>query len=315
MPAFSRFLLYFLAVARHGSIRRASDELRIAASAIDRQLLQGEQALGTSLFERLPTGMRLTAAGEILHAHARRWHRDFEDVARQIDDLKGLRRGQVTLVAPEALTRSFLTGIIARLRQTHPGIVLNLRVHDNAEIAGLLDDGEADLALMLDPEGIRSLHVRSAALFPLGFVSPPGHRLARLASTRFSLCADEPTIVPASPLAVAAIFARLEADCAVTARVATTSNNVQLIKSLVAAGTGISLLSSLDVMDEVAHGQLCFTRLAHASVRPLALSLVHDRGRHLSAAARLVADILDHALADLANMHDNPGHVPIAPGL
>ncbi|MBB2203460.1 LysR family transcriptional regulator [Gluconacetobacter takamatsuzukensis] len=313
MPAFSRFLLYFLAVARHGSIRRASEELRIAASAIDRQLLQGEKALGAPLFERLPTGMRLTAAGEILHAHARRWHRDFADVTRQIDDLKGLRRGQLTLAAPEALTHTFLTGIIARLRQTHPGIVVNLRIHDNAEIAGLLDDGSADLALMLDPEGIRSLHVRSAALFPLGFVSPPGHRLARLASARFSACADEPTIVPASPLAVAGIFARLEADCAVAARMVTTSNNVQLIKSLVAAGTGISLLSSLDVMEEVARGLLCFTPLAHASVHPLALSLVHDRGRHLSAAARLVADTLDHALTDLANMGENPTHFPSSP--
>ncbi|MBB2197169.1 MAG: LysR family transcriptional regulator [Gluconacetobacter sp.] len=302
MPAFSRFLLYFLAVARHGSIRRASEELRIAASAIDRQLLQGEKALGAPLFERLPTGMRLTAAGEILHAHARRWHRDFADVARQIDDLKGLRRGQVTLAAPEALTRSFLTGLIARLRQTHPAIVLNLRIHDNAEIAGLLDDGSADLALMLDPTGIRSLHVRNTAPFPLGFVSPPGHGLSHLASVRFSACADEPTIIPAAPLAIAAIFTRLEADCAVTARMATTSNNVQLIKSLVAAGTGISLLSALDVMEEVAHGLLCFTPLAHASVPPLALSLVHDRGRHLSAAARLVADTLDHALTDLTNM-------------
>lgn len=313
MPVFSRFLLYFLAVARHGSIRRASEELRIAASAIDRQLLQGENTLGTALFERLPTGMRLTAAGEILHAHARRWHRDFDDVARQIDDLKGLRRGQVTLVAPEALTRSFLTGLIVRLRQAHPGIVLNLRVHDNAQIAALLDDDAADLALMLDPEGIRSLHVRNSALFPLGFVSPPGHWLARLASARFSICADEPTIVPAPPLAVAGLFARLETDGAVPARVATTSNNVQLIKSLVAAGTGISLLSSLDVMDEVAQGHLCFTKLAHASIKPLTLSLVHDRGRHLSAAARLVADILDHALTDLANIDENPRHVPVSP--
>lgn len=308
MPVFSRFLLYFLAVAQHGSIRRASEELRIAASAIDRQLLQGEKALGAPLFERLPTGMRLTAAGEILHAHARRWHRDFKDVARQIDDLKGLRRGQVTLVAPEALARSFMTGIVARLRHSHPGIVLNLRVHDNTEIAGLLDDGSADLALMLDPEGIRSLHVRNTAQFPLGFVSPPGHALNQMASARFSVCAEEPTIVPAAPLAVAAIFTRLEADCAVTARMATTSNNVQLIKSLVAAGTGISLLTSLDVMEEVAQGLLCFTPLAHTSVHPLALSLVHDRGRHLSAAARLVADILDHALIDLANIPQNPNH-------
>ena len=68
MPALSRFLRYFLAVGRLGSIRRAADELNVSASAIDRQILNVEANLGMPLFERLPTGLRLTAAGEIMMA-------------------------------------------------------------------------------------------------------------------------------------------------------------------------------------------------------------------------------------------------------
>ena len=75
MAPFSRFLRYFMTVARLGSIRRAAEELHIAASAIDRQILLGEEQLEVKLFERHPAGLRLTTAGEfLLHAagkHAR----------------------------------------------------------------------------------------------------------------------------------------------------------------------------------------------------------------------------------------------------
>ncbi len=61
MFAFSRFLLYFTEVARQGSFRKASEALHVSASSIDRQILRVEQELAMPLFERHPTGLRLTA--------------------------------------------------------------------------------------------------------------------------------------------------------------------------------------------------------------------------------------------------------------
>ena len=72
---FSRFTLYFDAVVRAGSIRRASERLHISPSAIDRHILLMEENLGVQLFERLPQGLRLTAAGEVLVTHVQRWRR------------------------------------------------------------------------------------------------------------------------------------------------------------------------------------------------------------------------------------------------
>ncbi len=62
----SRFSHYFLEVARNGSLRKAAEQLHVSASAINRQILQAEEELGIRLFERLPDGMRLTSAGELL---------------------------------------------------------------------------------------------------------------------------------------------------------------------------------------------------------------------------------------------------------
>ena len=67
---FSRFTVYFDEVVRAGSIRRASERLNISPSAIDRHILLMEENLGVQLFERMPQGLRLTAAGEVA------WGRD-----------------------------------------------------------------------------------------------------------------------------------------------------------------------------------------------------------------------------------------------
>lgn len=59
----SAALRYFAVVARSGSIRRASEELNVAASAVSRQVQKIEYELGLPLFERMPDGLRLTEAG------------------------------------------------------------------------------------------------------------------------------------------------------------------------------------------------------------------------------------------------------------
>ena len=77
MSPFSRFAHYFIAVARCGSLRRAAEQLHISASAINRQILQAEEAFGTPLFERLPEGLRMTTAGELLYDNLLRWQKEF----------------------------------------------------------------------------------------------------------------------------------------------------------------------------------------------------------------------------------------------
>lgn len=251
MPVFARFLRYFMAVAHHGSIRKASDELRIAASAIDRQLLQGEQTLGTPLFERLPTGLRLTATGELFLTAARRWTRDLDNLRVQIDDLKGLRRGQVDLLIPDALTKGFIPHLMAQLRETHPGIVIRVLVRNTRDIGALLMDGAADFALQLDPGTSRELIVHAHATFPVGFISLPGHPITLQKEARFSLCAEFPMVVPASPLALRRQLDLLEIETDIKPQAVASADNIQMIKSLVSSGVGIGILSYLDVLDEV----------------------------------------------------------------
>ena len=115
MPAFSRFIRYFLAVGELGSIRKAADVLNVSASAIDRQILNVEADIGMSLFERLPSGLRLTAAGEIMMASGKRWRKEQAGVRAQMEDLRGLKRGHVDIAVIDALAKGFLPATIQHI--------------------------------------------------------------------------------------------------------------------------------------------------------------------------------------------------------
>ena len=110
------------AVAKSGSIRKAAEILAIDSTALNRRILAIERELGFDIFERIPRGVRLTTAGEILVHHIRTQSSDFERVKSQIADLSGERRGHVSIACSQALLPYFLPEQISTYRNEHPGV-------------------------------------------------------------------------------------------------------------------------------------------------------------------------------------------------
>jgi DNA-binding transcriptional LysR family regulator len=299
MPAFSRFLRYFVVVGRLGSIRRAAEELNISASAIDRQILAAEEELGVALFERLPTGLRLTSAGEMMMARAADWQKGLADLRSGIEDLRGLKRGHVEIAVIDALARGAVPRMVQQLRADYPGITMALRVLDNIHIAEAVRSGAVDLGLLLDPRFSRDLTVRAHAEVALGFVTPPGHGLASAGGRRLAAAQGETMVMPAAPLALTAQVEALEGVSGVKLVPAVTCDNIEMMKALVLEGAGVALMTSLDVATEVARGELAFTRITDALARPLTLALCVASPRQVSNAARLVLDRMEGVVAGL----------------
>ena len=288
MPVFSRFLRYFMAVGRCGSIRRAADELNVSASAIDRQILQAERQLGVALFERLPSGLRLTAAGEMMMAAAGNWSRELGLVRGQIDDLSGLRRGEVTLAVIDALAEGEIPRLIARVDAQYPGIRLRVQVLDNQRVREAVAAGMVDVGIFLEPQSLRDITVRAHVPVPLGFVTLPGHPLAAAEGRRFAACAGHRMVVPSPPLAVAEQLATLRGAVGIDLDVAAASDNVLMLKSLVRQGLGVGVMTLLDAMVEVERGELGFVAITDPILRPMTLALCTATSRALSAAANVV---------------------------
>ena len=94
----------FLAVARVGHLTRAADQLHITQPAVSKQIKALEEELGVLLFDRLPSGMALTQAGQTLLPLTERALFDAMELINTAKRLQGGVAGVIrlgTIIDPE----------------------------------------------------------------------------------------------------------------------------------------------------------------------------------------------------------------------
>lgn len=190
------------AVAHAGSIRRAAEDMNITSSALNRRVQAFEEEFGTPLFERLPHGVRLNPAGELLLQHIRAQRADLARVRGQVADLSGQRRGHVSIACSQALIPFFLPAQIAAYRAQHPGVDFTVRVRDRSAAERDLSDFAVDLALVFEPVYMADFDILHSAPQPVHAVMAADHPLADKPMLRLRECLDWPHAVPAEQYGV-----------------------------------------------------------------------------------------------------------------
>lgn len=183
-------------VARAGSIRRAAEDMNITSSALNRQIQKFEEDFGVQIFERLPRGVRLNPAGELLMQHILAQIGDLDRVRSQVADLVGERRGHVSIACSQALNPSFLPRQVALYRKEHPRVTFSVRVRDRAQAERDLSTFATDLALVFEPVYLADFEVLKAVEQPVAAVMSRRHPLAARPTLRLRDCLAVPHIVP-----------------------------------------------------------------------------------------------------------------------
>jgi DNA-binding transcriptional LysR family regulator len=130
-------------------VRKAAVTLHLTAAAVNQQILNLEAQVGVPLFDRLPRGMQLTTAGELVLAAVRRSQRDFDNALAQVEDLRALRRGHVRVGVSHATAEYLLPLVIASLHGRYPGITFSVRSGTGEELLRGVAQGEIDVAYCL----------------------------------------------------------------------------------------------------------------------------------------------------------------------
>ena len=165
-------------VARAGSIRKAAEDQNITSSALNRRIQAFEAEFGSQIFERLPRGVRLNPAGELLMQHIRSQISDLERIRGQVADLSGARRGHVSIACSQAVNPIFLPEQISRYRADHPAVTFSVRVRDRAAAERELSTFSSDLALVFEPIYLADFEVIKAIPQPVCAVMAADHPLA-----------------------------------------------------------------------------------------------------------------------------------------
>jgi len=295
----SRMLRYLDEVARAGSIRKAAGRLNVASSAINRQILALEQELGTPIFERLRKRLRLTATGETLIGHVRQTLREYERVRARIEDLKGLRRGKVSVATMSGIAGSILPSIIASFRQQHPAVQVEATVLSVGEIVAAVVNGEADIGLGFDLPADPALRTVGSFECRLGAAVKPGHPIAVKNSVSLSACLGYPIILAESGLTLRDALDAAFARSTIKIVPAIETNAIELIKRAAVLDLGIAFLNQVDIADERKRGQIAFVPLNDRHVKPQLLKIVHRAKGGIDPLANLFAEEIKATFDDL----------------
>ena len=247
-----RQLEYFVAAARHGGAARAAAALNVSQPSISKAIADLEALWGEPLFVRLHArGLELTAAGSTRHREAHALLAQARSLEQpRTDALSGmLRVGCLSTLAPR-----WVASILARLRSDYPGITVQLHEADTETLTRMLERGGLDIALLYDL-GLARPGVRIdalAALAPYALL-PWGHRLAAQASVRLVDLAAEPLVLINLPHS-REYFLSLFRDAGVTPIIAWEAASLEMVRSLVANGLGVSLLTTRPVQDRSQDG-------------------------------------------------------------
>ena len=289
-----RFLRYVDEVARAGSIRQAADRLHVAPSAVNRRILDIEDELGTPIFERLPRGMRLTAAGELFVRYVRERAAELEQVRSHIEELQGLRRGRVRVVASQALAPAFLPKAVASFRDAHQLAVHEVRIGDHLQAVEELRAFETDLALVFNLGPEADVEVLAEFAQPLVAVMHKDHPLAARASVRVRDCANYPLVLPHRDLGGRQLLEKFLAGTSLKLRPAIESNSFEFLRGCLYHGHAVSFQIAIGMVED--GGALVARPLEDRNFPQGRLALAALRGRQLPVIAHAFAEHLKAAL-------------------
>jgi DNA-binding transcriptional LysR family regulator len=271
-------LAIFHAVAQTGGMTLGAERLKISQPAVSKQVRQLERNLRVRLFDRIGRRVRLSQAGEILAAYARRLFALAHEAEEAMEDVRAVRRGRLAIGASTTIGTYLLPGVLAEFWRRHPGVELLVQVENTEQIHRRLAGHELDVGLT---EGLVEDEELEAEVFhrdELLLIAAPGHRLAGRPRVPLSALREEPFILREPGSGTRAVEERALARLRLPIRAVMALGSTEAIKRVVAEGVGLAIVSRLAVGSECAAGTLAVLPVAELPIyRPL--RLVRRRGR------------------------------------
>ncbi len=286
-------------VARTGSIRKAADQLNVTASAVNRRIMDLEEELGTDLFERRPRGVRLTAAGEVFVDYLRRQDGDVERMKSQIEDLKGMRRGNVRIACSQALALEFLPRKIGEFRKKHPLVSFAVKVLDHEQAMAALASYEVDLVLVFRPPFLANFQPLMTLEQRLVAVMAADHPLAGKRTVRLRDCAAYPVALAERSIGGRQLLEEVAARSRLNFNIAAESNSFEMLRSLVIHANLISF--QIRIGAPVSGKEVVARDIDDRDVPRANLVLGQLRSRNLPIPAAIFAEQLVRALEGMRN--------------
>lgn len=277
---------YFIASAESGQVSHAAVNLNISQSAVTAAIKSLEEELGVRLLERTHAGVRLTMEGARFLDHARIITGAVAAAIRSPLREHAGDVGKFSIGMTYTVTGYFMSKYFARFRKTYPHISVEIKELPRDALEQQLAQGDLDIALMLvsnlsNSEDIdHELLLRSSRRL---WLSADHHLLARTEIGLADVAEEDYVMLTVDEASKTA--SRYWETVGKTPRTVLTTSSVEAVRSLVAAGVGVTILSDMVYRPWSLEGQRIEVRRLIEPVPSMDVGLAWARARPIASAA------------------------------
>ena len=268
-------LNYFLCAAEQGSISKAAGELNVVPSAISNAIDMVERDFQLQLVQRYPAkGIRPTAAGLAMMRKIRRLIEEYDALFLEGTELRTALSGNLAIGYYAPVAPAFMPAVVAPLVRDHPGVNVSLVETDNETAQAGLLNGEFDLILFVADTVHSGIDCHPLIDAPPYVLVPHDHSLRACEFVTRADLRGQPLVLLDLPM-TNLYYRDLASDADQPANIVATASTHEMVRSLVGAGVGCSILNMRPATATTYSGDEVFAVPFRPASRSLKLLLGH----------------------------------------
>lgn len=287
----------FMRVCQQGSIRAVAIELEQEPSTISRRLSALENELNIQLLERRRKGVIPTEAGELLLAHLRGQATEFEALTAELDALRGMRRGSVSLAVGEGFVSDLIKNALPDFKNTYPEITFSIRSGTTETVVQDVQNDTAHLGFVFNAVQDRQCKVLAKMPQPLELLVSPKTSWAHAnAPVSIDMLTDMPLALLMPGSGIGSLVRDVEAIYGVRFKQALEVNSLTAVLNFVREGLGVTVFPAFVAAREIEDHAITTLPLSIPKFASGEVRLISRAGRRLPDATMKFAD---HAMRSM----------------
>ncbi|WP_180970501.1 LysR family transcriptional regulator [Burkholderia sp. WAC0059] len=280
------YLRALLAVIETGTLSKAADRLGLTQPAVSRQIRLLEEQLGVVLFARHGRGMTPNDIARRIASRAAAGFRELDAIARDVSETRQDPGGTVILGLTPLVADMAIVPLINLISRKFPNIRLKFAIGFSGYLLDWLHREEVEVALLFDPIHHHSLSVQPLLKDELVLVGAGYRRFSMEIPFEFARLAGERLVLPSLRHGIRMMVDRQADARGAVLDVAIEADSFPVLRDLVIAGHGSTILPLNSVRSEIEAGKVSVTRLVPDMFRKLALA--RSTTTHQSTASKAV---------------------------
>ena len=272
-----RHLKFFVATAESGQVSRAATQLSISQSAVTSAIKELESELGTSLFFRTAQGMEMTEAGRDFLASTREILEKL-DLAKRMAQRQSPAKGSISIAATYTVIGYFLPPHLDRLKHMYPNLDIRISELNREGIEEGLLSNRFDLAVVLTSNIANSeLKTKTLLRSSRRLWAANSHKFIREGKATFEDISREDYIMLTVDEAAHTTM-RYWSLSALKPKVTLRTSSVEAVRSMVANGQGVTILSDMVYRPWSLEGRRIGTAVTDYEIPSMDIALAWRKG-------------------------------------